>query len=118
MTKTLLAIVALLTAGTAALASDELPGKPQDRPIAIVGADVYPVDREPIVGGTVVFDHGKIVGVGKDASIPSGAEVIDAHGKRVYPGLFDAMTDLGLVEIDAVRATVDQSEAGTVNPNA
>src|SRR3954454_24514977 len=116
--KLLTFIGALLAIGGVCLASDELPGRPQERPVAIVGADVYPIDREPIVGGTVVFDHGRIVGVGKDASIPSGAEVIDGHGKRVYPGLFDAMTELGLVEIDAVRATLDQSEAGTVNPNA
>src|SRR3954463_12099902 len=109
MLKTLLTVATLLAPAVVTFASDELPGKPQDRAVAIVGADVYPVDREPIVGGTVVFDPGKIVGVGKDASIPSGAEVIDARGKRVYPGLFDGLTEVGLVEIDAVRATLDQS---------
>src|SRR5512139_505992 len=79
-----------------AIASDEVPGAPQDKPIAIVGADVYPVSGPPIKGGTVVFDKGKIIAVGGDVSIPPGAQTIDAKGKRVYPGLFDAMSDIGL----------------------
>ena len=99
-------------------ASDEVPGAPQDKPIAIVGADVYPVAGPPIRGGTVVFDKGKIVAVGAGVSVPPGAQTIDAKGKRVYPGLFDSMSNIGLVEIGAVRPSSDLSETGDVNPNA
>ena len=113
-----LIIVAAL-ACTAALASDEVPGRPQERPIAIVGADIYSVDREPIPGGTIVFDRGRIVALGTaDVAIPDGAERIDARGKRIYPGLFDAATSLGLNEIDSIRATQDRSETGSINPNS
>ncbi|PZR76925.1 MAG: hypothetical protein DLM73_01175 [Chthoniobacterales bacterium] len=49
--------------------------------------------------------------------VPAGAEVIDATGKHVYPGLINANTVLGLVEIGAVRATVDVEESGGINPN-
>jgi len=98
-------------------ASDQIPSPPQSRPIAIVGGDVFPVDGPPIPGGTVVFDKGKIIDVGRTVKVPEGAETIDAKGKRVYPGLFDPASDLGLVEINLVRQSVDSSETGAINPN-
>ena len=55
--------------------------------------------------------------LGANATIPSGADVIDGTGKHIYPGLINANTVLGLVEIGAVRATVDVEEAGAINPN-
>jgi imidazolonepropionase-like amidohydrolase len=67
--------------------------------------------------GTVVFVAGKITAVGKDVAIPEGAEIIDCTGKHVYPGLFDAHSQIGLIEIEAVRATVDTAETGSLNPN-
>src|SRR5204863_5760413 len=65
----------------------------------------------------ILFDKGKIVAIGKDVAIPEGVEKIDLDGKHVYPSLFDASTDLGLVEINSVRATVDVQEIGQINPN-
>jgi imidazolonepropionase-like amidohydrolase len=44
-------------------------------------------------------------------------EVIDAKGKDVYPGFIATNASLGLVEIDAVRATNDKSEIGGIIPN-
>ena len=45
--------------------SDQIPAPPQSKPIAIVGGDIFPIDGPPIPSGTVVFDKGKIVAVGK-----------------------------------------------------
>lgn len=98
-------------------ASDTIPAAPQTQPIAIVGADIYPVSAPPIAGGTVVFDKGKIIAVGRDVPVPAGAQTIDGKGKRVYPGLFDAASDIGLAEINMVRQTVDTRETGNLNPN-
>ena len=98
-------------------ASDTLPAPPQAKPIAIKGATIHPVSGPDIPSGTIVFDNGKITAIGADAAIPAGAEVIDGAGKHVYPGLINANTVLGLVEIGAVRATVDVEEAGAINPN-
>jgi imidazolonepropionase-like amidohydrolase len=97
--------------------SDAVPGAPQTRPIALVGGTVHPVTSEAIEGGTVLFEDGKITAVGRDVKLPRGVEKIDVKGKHVYPGLFDADTELGLVEIAAVRATVDFAETGQINPN-
>lgn len=100
-----------------AWASPEVPGPPQKQPIAIVGGTVHPMSREEIAGGIVLFEKGKIVAIGKDVEIPEGAQRIDATGKHVYPGLLDGHTDMGLVEINSIRATVDNGETGAINPN-
>src|SRR5205814_3172341 len=112
-----LGIAAALFLGATANASDTMPAPPQAKPIAIKGATIHPVSGADIPSGTIVFDNGKITAVGADAAIPSGAEVIDGTGKHVYPGLINANTVLGLVEIGAVRATVDVEESGAINPN-
>jgi imidazolonepropionase-like amidohydrolase len=66
---------------------------------AIVGARVVPVAGEPIEGGTVLLDGGKIVAVeGPGFAVPAGAEVVDATGKWVLPGFIDAHAHVGLVE--------------------
>lgn len=44
--------------------------------------------------------------------------IINIFGKHVYPGFILPDSRLGLVEIDAVRATVDFAETGGINPNA
>jgi imidazolonepropionase-like amidohydrolase len=43
--------------------------------------------------------------------------IINAKGKHVYPGFIAANTSLGLVEIDAVRATDDEDEVGPMLPH-
>ncbi len=44
-------------------------------------------------------------------------EVIDATGKHVYPGFIAPNSILGLSEMEAVRATNDYREVGTILPN-
>lgn len=109
----------LLVAATAlpALGSPEVPGPEQEKPIALVGGTIHPVSGRPIAQGTLVFDQGRITTVGRRAPVPRDAERIDVKGKHVYPALVNAYSHLGLVEINAVRATRDYRETGAVNPN-
>ena len=73
----------------------------QERAVAIRGGTVLPVDGAPIPDGVVVMQGGKIVAVGPSSvAVPSGAEIVDARGKFVLPGLIDAMTSLGLGATD------------------
>ena len=111
------AIVGALFAVLNASGSDTMPAPPQTKPIAIKGATIHPVSGPEIPSGTIVFENGKITALAADAAVPSGAELIDATGKHIYPGLINANTVLGLVEIGAVRATVDVEESGAINPN-
>jgi len=84
---------------------------------AIRGAKIYTLAGPPIENGTVVISNGKITAVGRTVAIPSGAQVINASGLQVYPGLFDSVSRLGLTEIGAVSATVDTNELGDYNPH-
>ncbi len=68
--------------------------------VAIKAGTIYPVTAPPIQDGIVLIRNGKIVAVGKDLKIPEGAEVIDATGKIVIPGLIDAFTTLAERERD------------------
>ncbi|HQU41993.1 MAG TPA: amidohydrolase family protein, partial [Pirellulales bacterium] len=105
-------------AAQTAFASPEVPGLPQDRPIALVGGTVHPVSGPAIEGGVLLFDAGKIVAVGREVVLPGNTEKIDVQGKHVYPGMIDGYTHLGLMEIPMVRATNDHTETGRINPNA
>jgi imidazolonepropionase-like amidohydrolase len=83
---------------------------------AIKGAKVFPVSGAPIENGTVIIRGGKIVAVGANVEVPANAQVIDATGLEVYPGLFDPFTQMGLNEVGQVSATVDIVELGDFNP--
>ncbi len=86
---------------------------------AIVGARIVPVSGPTIESGTVVIQNGKIAAVGAGAAVPSGAERIDGKGLTVFPGMIDAGTNLGLVEIpQGLNASVDVAELGNNNANA
>jgi imidazolonepropionase-like amidohydrolase len=83
--------------------------------IAITNAKVYPVSGPAITNGTVLMRDGLIVAVGDHVSVPAGAQTIDATGKIVTPGLINSITELGVVEIGAVRDTNDAAARGTNN---
>jgi imidazolonepropionase-like amidohydrolase len=92
----------------------------QQVPLAIRGARVVTVSGPVIEKGTVLVERGRIAAVGADAevTVPAGATVVDGAGKTLYPGLVDALTTLGLTEVQAVQATVDTTEVGDLNPQA
>jgi len=97
--------------------SRQVPAPPQSKPILIHSAQVHPVSGPAIDGGWISFDGGKITGLGKGPppAIP-GAEVIDAGGLHVYPGLIAPDTQLGLHETGSLDETIDHTEQGEYKP--
>ena len=93
-----------------------LPPAAAAETLVIDGGTVHTMAEEPFVGRVVVTD-GQIVAAAADATVPAGATILDATGKHVWPGLFDALSQVGLVEIGAVSATDDQAELGLYNPH-
>jgi imidazolonepropionase-like amidohydrolase len=84
---------------------------------AITGAKIFTLAGAPIENGTVLIRDGKIAATGANITVPPEAKIIDAKGLEVYPGFFDPITQTGLTEISAVRATNDISELGDFNPD-
>lgn len=83
---------------------------------AIQGGTIHTLAGQAFVG-TIVVRDGRIVDVGPNVHAPSGAEIVDATGQHVYPGMFDAVSQLGLTEVGAVDVTNDSNELGNFNPH-
>lgn len=62
--------------------------------IAIVGAKIVTVTKGTIENGTVLVENGKIHEVGAEVKVPAGAQVIDAKGCWLTPGLIDVHTHI------------------------
>lgn len=96
------------------------PAKPQSKKTVIMGATVHVGNGQVIENGYIMFDKGKITGVG-DATVVklnlTDVEVITANGKHVYPGFIAPITNLGLTEFESVKATLDFAEIGNMNPH-
>jgi imidazolonepropionase-like amidohydrolase len=63
---------------------------------AITNARIVTASGPVIERGTVVIRNGLIAAVGDKVTAPADARVIDGTGLTVYPGLFDANTNLGI----------------------
>jgi hypothetical protein len=109
-------MILTILCATTAMGHNLVPGAKQNHPILLKGGDLYTVKNGVLQRTDLLFEQGRISQIGKNLSVPTGTEVIDVTGKRIYPGLIDAATSLGLVEIGEVRATRDAGEVGTVTP--
>ncbi|MBT3384436.1 MAG: amidohydrolase family protein [Prolixibacteraceae bacterium] len=114
-------IIAILTLTlNVATAQVPSPSKKQEKGIVLIGGTAHLGTGEVIENSAIAFEEGVIKYVGKSSEIDtdySGFEKIDVSGKQVYPGLILMASQVGLVEIGAVRATQDGSETGTLNPS-
>lgn len=99
-----------------------IPAAAQSASILIVNATTHVGNGTVIENSAIGFNDGKITYVGKlsdlaEDNFKNYKKTIDAEGKHIYPGLIACNTDMGLVEIGAVRATQDASEVGGFNPS-
>jgi len=88
------------------------PALSQEGPVVLRGGKLLTVTHGVIENGVIVMQGGKIIAVGAASSVnvPTGAQVIDATGMTIYPGLIDSETQLGLTEISAEDMTNDLVE--------
>jgi imidazolonepropionase-like amidohydrolase len=80
---------------------------------AIVSATVHTAEGPPLESATVVIDGERIAAVGAGVPVPRGARVIDARGAVVTPGLVDAASRVGLVEIPGDPAGIEGTTPAT-----
>ena len=98
--------------------AQQTPAPKQTQDYSIEGATAHLGNGEVIKNSLIMFSNGRIEFVGSaKMKIARMGTVINARGKHVYPGFIAANTSLGLAEIDAVRATRDVDEVGTMLPH-
>ncbi|GLU54351.1 amidohydrolase family protein [Dyadobacter frigoris] len=114
----LLGLAAVFCLTTTGFAQNPAPAKPQTRPIVLTGATIHLGNGQVIENGAISFDKGIITQVGPAASATtSNVEVIDVKGRHIFPGIISMNTTVGIQEIASVRATLDYSEVGEINPH-
>ncbi|OWP84457.1 amidohydrolase [Flavobacterium davisii] len=101
--------------------SQQIPAPKQTKSILIINGVAHLGNGEKIENSAVGFKDGKINLVA-DArltriDLSTYDEVIQAEGKHIYPGFIAPNSTIGLVEIDAVKATNDEREIGGFTPN-
>jgi imidazolonepropionase-like amidohydrolase len=115
----LLLSLTLLTAAPL-LAQVPAPAPAQSKPVLLLGGTLHVGNGTVVPNAAVAFDKGRITYAGGQSGFSqdkAGYEVIDVKGQEIYPGLILPNTTLGLTEVEAIRATVDEREVGTLNPN-
>ncbi|WP_397363250.1 amidohydrolase family protein [Olleya sp. R77988] len=98
--------------------AQQTPADKQTKAITIEGATAHLGNGEVINNALIMFENGKLTFVGSATTkIARQGTIIDAKGKHVYPGFIAPNSTLGLVEVDAVRASNDKDEVGAMNPH-
>lgn len=80
------------------------------------GATLHTVTGLTLTNASLLVRDGTIAALGRGLDAP-GAEVVDLAGRHVFPGLISPATSLGLLEIEAVRATRDTADVGAYTPD-
>jgi imidazolonepropionase-like amidohydrolase len=86
----------------------------------LAGGTVHQPGKKEFLGSVVVdAASGKVAQVVRagEKLDAVGARVVDCKGLHIYPGMIDAGTVLGLVEIDSARETNDSRDGGDFQPD-
>ncbi len=110
--------------------SQQTPAPTQDKSVLIFGGITHVGDGQIINNSVIGFTDGKIdliasseenwtdklLNMFSDSNNKKYDTIINASNHHIYPGIIALNSNLGLVEVDAVRASVDDDEAGTYLP--
>lgn len=98
-----------------AVLAQQTPAALQKEAITITGVTAHIGNGSVIDNCAIVFENGKITAIGN--AVTAKGKTIDATGKHIYPGFIAPGKSLGLVEVNAVRASNDQDEIGDFIPH-
>jgi imidazolonepropionase-like amidohydrolase len=87
----------------------------EEAPRAWVGATLWVGDGQIIEDATLITSGERISVLGKAAPVPSGAQLVQAHGLILAPGWIAVETALGLVELE--RSTLDVEPRAEEHPD-
>lgn len=110
--------ILILTLCSSVVIAQQTPAPKQTKAITIEGATAHLGNGKVIENSLIMFNEGKITFIGSALmKIARVGEIIDGKGKHIYPGFIIPNSTLGLVEIDAIKASDDDAEMGTWNPH-
>lgn len=112
-----LSLLCVAAISASALANSIVPAQTQKAAVLLNDATLHTVSNGVLESTDLLMVDGKIAAIGKDLVAPAGATVVELQGKHVYPGLIALANQLGLIEIEAVRATDDTREITDTNPD-
>lgn len=119
--KKIISYISLCAFAVSSVTAQQTPASKQTRSILITNATAHIGNGKVIENSLIGFKDGKLtlVADATTSKIDDNAYdvIVDANGKQVYPGFIACNSTLGLVEIDAVRATDDEDEIGGMIPN-
>ncbi len=83
-------------------------GTPADAPSVLViqNATILTVSHGTIEHGSILIKDGKIAEVGQSVKVPQGAQVIDAAGQFVIPGIIDCHSHIAAESINEGSVSV------------
>jgi imidazolonepropionase-like amidohydrolase len=114
-------IIAMVLSLSINAKAQHTPAKNQTKSVLILNATAHLGNGQIIENSAIGFKDGKITLVADAKLIKLSKDAyettIDATGKHVYPGFIAPNSTLGLVEIDAVKSSDDESEIGNINPH-
>jgi len=100
------------------ITAQQTPAAKQAEAFVIEGATAHLGNGKVIENSLIMFEDGKLTFVGSAMTkIARKGMKIKGEGKHVYPGFIAPSTSLGLIEVDAVRASKDQDEIGEMIPH-
>ena len=108
-------LVILLFAVCLSTMAQQTPAPEQSEAITVTGVIAHIGNGTVIDNCSIVFENGKITAIG--SSVTAKGKTIDAAGKHIYPGFIAPGKSLGLVEVNAVRASNDSDEIGDLIPH-
>lgn len=78
--------------------------------LVIQNGRIHTITNGIIERGSILIQDGKIAAIGTDVPVPAGAEVFDAEGRMVMPGIIEAHSHLGVAEADIGAMGQDYNE--------
>lgn len=116
-----IAIYTFVLSSLVVSAQQPVPAKKQSKSILLMNGTCHIGNGTVIENSVVGFKDGVITLVG-DATVvrlnmAQWDTTINCAGKQIYPGLIAPNSTLGLIEVEAIRATADFNEVGYMNPH-
>jgi imidazolonepropionase-like amidohydrolase len=97
------------------------PAANQSETILIMNAKAHIGNGKVIENSVIGLENGKIILIADATTVRIDGskykKTVNASGKHVYPSLIAPNTPLGLLEIQSIRASVDLTEIGVMNPS-